>query len=224
MTLTSPIAYNKTTLFLLPLVDGLHIKHRVVPKLINAYLGKNDQEIGKYIYLLFSDLSLAEEKELSNVHNFISCQTLENNFTLFKYGLEKEIKETVIDPFLEGKYSEIDRDFLNKSHQLWVYDFRKRRFIKNEIYQICIKDKFYKEYLEKILDVTIDTDAELGTIPNCEEELFSHSIFTQYVTTKKASEMEANSCEVDSLHEESVFGRLYPGSRQILESALKTNS
>ena len=90
------------------------------------------------------------------------------------------MKNTIIVPFLKGKYSEIDRDYVTKyfkqqefvGYDSWGYP-QYRELIN---YKVLTKSPDLKEYWEKRLDVELDPDAEVWSRPEEENEILNYPI------------------------------------------------
>lgn len=67
---------------------------------------------------------------------------------------------------MEGKYSEIDRDYVKTNFP--KYNSNASESIN---YKILTKSKELKEYWETILDVELDSDAEVWSIPELKDEI-----------------------------------------------------
>lgn len=171
---------NKTTKYILPIL-GRHLTEH--PELVETYLGKDDTEIGKFLYVLIK----SEDKMfwIGANDRFLSVQNLGGGYYLNKFSLTEEENEKIIQPFLEGKYSEIDRDYVTKNFFSIKFDETARCFIISEEYKVLTKDVTLKQKLEEELDVKIETDAELASIPYIEDELFSVQRLNQIISLIK---------------------------------------
>lgn len=76
----------------------------------------------------------------------------------------EEFKETVLVPFMKGKYSKIKREYIPTTYNHLT--IRNGKFRKNLAYCILMKHPSWREEIEEYLDVVIEEDAELWDKPN----------------------------------------------------------
>lgn len=92
----------------------------LVSNLISTYLGNVEYEgvedWGNYFYMEYpldglSEFMLSELR--THVNYKYEYDTIDNT-VIFIFNIGDRIKETIIKPFLEGKYSLIDREYVNR--------------------------------------------------------------------------------------------------------------
>lgn len=126
--------------------------------------------LGEKLYVeLDSTCSSTYLKELTKHPQYSNLRMDGDNY-LIEFDIPKKWKETVVDKFIEGKYSEIDRDYVK------TY-FPKYTSTASESmnYKILTKSEELKEYWETILDVELDQDAEVWSIPELEDEIKNYA-------------------------------------------------
>lgn len=164
--------------------------------LINAYLKDEvnfpDEPIGKYIYLLFSnDIfsiykhyydpngPLAEKfKEIDKDYQIYSLDN-DDEYTMIKIEISERDRKRIVEPFLAGKYSKIDRMYVTKYFPEYIailkpdaYGYHEWRQEKNKLYQVLTADPELRLEMERELDNKIPEDTELKDIPDIDLETF----------------------------------------------------
>ena len=94
---------------------------------------------------------------------------LDEERILFVFNIPSKWKETVVEPFLQGKYSEIDREYVKRYFPESVYKSGNKEPSVN--YMILNKDELLKNYWENMLDVDLDEDAEVWSKVDLEREI-----------------------------------------------------
>ena len=169
---------NKTTKYLLPVLDKVEIPKRFKKDLtfgtiqelesyckntylVNCYLGINSDVILKdHLYLKYrhsghSTYSLFEQLI---VEHPLFVETIDDNyFTYFKFKIPKEFRDD-IEIFIDGAYSELSEYLKHR-----IISFKKLQKNSNE-YMILYKSPEFKQTLEKYLNCSLEGQ-ELEDIP-----------------------------------------------------------
>lgn len=163
---------QKSTSFIVPILNSNDPE--LFSNLKCSYLGNVDYEgeevWGNYLYLEMN--SSSPERIIKNLREHAWYRdeldpSLESIMFVFK--IPARIKETIIEPFLAGKYSEIDRAYVDKCFDHWLPN--KTRTLN---YKILTKSIELRKYWEELLDVELPKDAEVWTIPKREEEIYGY--------------------------------------------------
>ena len=140
----------------------------------NTYLGNVDYEgdnsWGNYIYLLVDS---AEDNLLASTmrSHELYCDEYDPTpgETMYVFKIPKDIQDKVCVPFKEGKYSEIDKDYID-NHLTWYYPNKK----KGKTLQIVTKDAELRKYWEDLIGIPLPEDAEVWSKPKPENEIYNY--------------------------------------------------
>lgn len=166
---------TKTLSFIVPYI-GVPIEDLQINGLISAYIGDQDMEPevwGERLYLLFLG-DLLKPFMIETLRNRKDFHTMRSTAKgiLMSFTFTDDFKLRVVKPFLMGKYSQIDRDYVKNHFQKHRFDGRK--FIKSNNYCILHKDPDYKAAWEERLGTSLPDDAEVGSRPIKEKEVFAY--------------------------------------------------
>lgn len=174
------MSYNKSTAFLMPV---LNIKFSTLKRygFQNCYIGDHDyvermQGIvyEGHLHLLFryqspetkypyklNSLYIKFEKRLREHELYITDYIVSRGCAIFVFEFPYP---DVLQSFIEGKYSEIDKNYVNKyidSNQ--------------DAYKVCNRDREYWENKwGKILDHPYDPELEVTSPPDLSKEIFNY--------------------------------------------------
>lgn len=167
---------NKTTLFLLPLLE-LHYPDLVNHGFVNAYLGDDNYEIicDNHMFLLFNPVKFTKEfEEFASVlrtHPYFSleydCPENELGKVMFVFGIPSEYNH-IVSNVKKGEYSKVDKRYVNKYFP---------KFIDGKVsirWKVFYKDPSLKKFWEDKLAVVIESDKELWDIPEAKEEILNY--------------------------------------------------
>ncbi len=96
----------------------------------------------------------------------------------FIWTLTEDQKSTIVAPFLEGKYSKIDRDYVSKNFPekeftgFDVFNAPQYKFLVN--YKILTKSQELKNWWEERLNCSLPEDAEVWSKPDKKNEIFNY--------------------------------------------------
>jgi hypothetical protein len=180
-----------STALILPLMNFSSI---IKNSYINTYLGHAEYESptiwGNYFYLEVPQ-ELLDEILIDNLRNHIRYITeldnSENVFFVFKFS-EKE-KETIVKPFLEGKYSQISRDYVKKyfskeSSMNW-------RILNKDEWALPQNIMPLREYWLRRIGAPIPENGEVWPKPKMEHEIFNY-VNLDEVLEKELSNINPN--------------------------------
>lgn len=169
--------YTKTTYFILPILD-LKGSFKEIKKdgFINSYLGWSkhlSNTYGQYLYCLFDKNLIPNSrlKELDSHTALVDKQVLDDSI-VYIFSLSEDFKRSVILPFSEGKYSQIDRKFVEAMHPVFISDDGMSG--KNKARLVLDKSDEIKQEWEEALDVKLPNNAEVWSIPSKEEEVLDY--------------------------------------------------
>lgn len=130
---------------------------------------EGDTTWGDYLYLLYNNQTLSEEyiKQLRKHTLYHDVYDPEENETIFIFKLSEEIKRKIVSPFLKGKYSLIDRDYVKQN-------FRKHTLNQGLSinWRILHKDPLLKQDWEDMLGRSLPEDAEVWSKPEKEDDIY----------------------------------------------------
>ena len=111
-------------------------------------------------------------KEFQSSEQFESLSKHKDH-TVFKFTFSPELRETVVKPFLNGKYSLINRQFVDDYHPRHIGISLAR----NPSNLILTRDESLRNTLETELGVRLPEDAEVYSRPEKENEIYGYSEF-----------------------------------------------
>jgi len=101
---------NYSASFVLPM---LNIPY-VYKFLVNTYCGDinfTEGELGEYFFVHLN-------KKIDIIHNQLVCSYEEDNSFVYVFKVTEEQRSTILNKFMNGEYSKIDRDYVKNSFQL----------------------------------------------------------------------------------------------------------
>lgn len=171
------MSFSKTTYFILPIL-GLKGNIDALEKdgLVNSYLGWRkhlDNSYGQHLYVLFDAEKIPGNRaiELENHQDLIDTVVSESTIC-FIFNLSDDFKKNVITPFIDGKYSQISREFVEEYHPKFVSGGYFHG--KNKIRGVFDKSEDIKEEWEEVLNTKLPQEAEVWSIPSKEEEILDY--------------------------------------------------
>lgn len=175
--------HTQTTMFLLPALKLKgNIDNLIKDGFINSYLGwrkhLDTDEYGDYLYLTFDKEKISDVRfrELDNHPNLVDTIYL-SEIIVFIFSMGEDFRETVVRPFLAGKYSQIDREFVKTYHPVFTQEDQ-FSYSKNPARMALDKSPELKQYWEDELKVIVEDGAELWSIPDKSQEILDY--FSNY--------------------------------------------
>lgn len=122
-----------------------------------------------YILLLFNN-NLPEPlvTYLEGQPSFVERYSPLRGYTTFVFKMSDEDVKGVLNPFLEGKYSEIDRNYVNK----FFPNIASHRLYGNRL--VLTKSPAKRMYWENRIGVTLPEEAEVWPRPKKENEVYGY--------------------------------------------------
>lgn len=150
--------FSKTKLFILPLVlDFEYIDGNI----LDAWVDLVDFNL-----IIHTNSRSLKLENHSNFKGFSEKEDyIKYNFTIDEGNYQD------VDNFIKGKYSKFNIASKKKICEFYS-KLHKKKPDELIIYKVLFKTPDRKEYLEELLDVKLDSNAELLSIPNLEEELY----------------------------------------------------
>lgn len=135
----------------------------------DARISSWKEKLGKQLLLKFEDPSISTINYLESQETFVERYSLDDTNEIFVFTIPTKWTDGVVSPFLEGKYSEIDRDYVKAYFPKTI---NKLNGVEPSVnYMILNKDKTLKTYWESLIDTELDEDAEVWPIPELEDEI-----------------------------------------------------
>jgi hypothetical protein len=144
----------------------------------DAYLGnyqKTKDDWGKSIYLAFdiNQMSGHNRETLLKREDFISI-TLDNDLLLFEFEIKEGDYLYVVLPFLEGKYSKISREYVERNFaKILPRNLTPINKISNN-WKVLTKHPDLKKYWEERIGVTFTEDMEVWSRPEKQDEIYGY--------------------------------------------------
>lgn len=170
--------YSKTTYFIMPVLD-LKGSFKELKKdgFIDSYLGWSKHlgdSYGQYLYVTF-DKDLLPYSRLNELetHKDVVERVIVGDTIIFIFNLNEDFKTKVIKPFIEGKYSNIDRKFVEATHPVYISEDT-LSYGKNKVRLVLDKSDELKQEWEELLDAKLPENAEVWSIPSKETEILDY--------------------------------------------------
>lgn len=142
----------------------------VLEELESSYMGYNSDEWGEYFYLLFPK-PLNADQLVTIEGNKYWKQTI--NFKgldrLFEFRFDDVFKETVVKPFLSGKYSEISKTYKEENFAKIFWSKGVPKLSWN--WQILNKEDSLREWWRNECGIDIPEDQEVWARPSKDKEI-----------------------------------------------------
>lgn len=155
---------QKSTSLILPLFD---IKYN--EKIINTYMScpffQGNDNMDEYFYIETADKNLKDVYQQNPRYS----KTILTPRATFLLALQytPEQRKGVVKPFIDGRYSQIDRSYVAKSFPVYTSNGT----ISGN-YAILTKSPILKKYWEERIGVTLPEDAEVWSKIKKEDETF----------------------------------------------------
>jgi hypothetical protein len=101
-------------------------------------------------------------------HRFVESYSPVDGDTLYAFKLSEDEQQKLVKPFVEGRYSKIDRDYVEK----FFPNVPHHRLYGNRL--VLDKSPRLKEAIEDELGVTLPDNAEVWSKPKLEYELYGY--------------------------------------------------
>lgn len=165
---------SKTACFMTPLVELKYPGNIYTSTYHGTYMGDmshtpKPEDWGKYLYFVYDgevEEGLAEHFRKHPL--FVTEYSPEEGKTTFVLKVPDEKFETVMKPFREGKYSEVDRTYVDEH---FPRKFGTRLYANRLVFD---KDKAMKEMWERRIGVDLPDDAEVWSKPLPKEEVYGY--------------------------------------------------
>lgn len=164
----------KPNSFLWPLLE-LPWTTAVDSGFIRLYTGNREYEgkaeWGNYLYALFNAKSLKKDflERLMKHKLYIDYYYPDENHAMFVFDIPPVIKQTVIQPFLEGKYSKIDRAYIRSYFRKYTPSGQP-----SINWRILHKDPLLRQEWELVLGQSLPENAEVWARPEMEEDIYKY--------------------------------------------------
>lgn len=168
---------NKTTHFLLTSIE-IPVRFLVLRQngFVNAYIddAKNENFYANCLFLLFNPVEINSsytefDAFLRGLDNYVTDYDTGHNQIVYVFKVKDRWVNSLVK-FKQSKYSEFDKDYINK---FFTPSIRQHgNMVPNKYYQILVKDPEYKKKLEYYLSHLDGKELTLVEIPE-ENELAS---------------------------------------------------
>ena len=173
---------NNTSSFILPIL-GLPVGILLTNGFQSAYLGDettNPGVWGEYLYLTFDKHELTQEliEELKD-HGLLNKtyqSILDDSIQVYRFDIDEEDSESIVQPFIKGKYSEINREYVKENFYTFVHSESQGKIAHKPImnYLILTKDDKLREYWEDRLGCELPENAEIWSLPEKVDEIYGY--------------------------------------------------
>lgn len=137
---------------------------------INTYLASVEyplEEVGDFFYFLYNDTLPKYKTAAFEAHpDFVAKYTPEVGKVMFKFRIPADVKSTIVDPFLDGKYSQVDRTYVD-TH--FPNDASNKNYTTRQVFE---KHPAMRAYQEDRTGVELPPDAEVWDKVKTENETY----------------------------------------------------
>lgn len=156
--------------FLTPLVlkkDSICWKN-----LQTIYIGDHvyDSEVGNHLFLLYHNISQEVVDAWRQSERYTAEYDPTRNSTIIVLSLTNKERTSIIQPFIRGAYSQIDRDYV--FNNFMYYNDNGEKCVNR---MVLYKDPILKHYWENLIGVTLPKDAEVWSAPKLQDEIFRYN-------------------------------------------------
>lgn len=106
---------------------------------------------------------------------FLTRYMTPNKTLMFRFSFSDEVKQSIVKPFLEGKYSKIDREYMRAHFNKYVSE-TSGQFSTN--WMILNKHPQLRKYWEEQIGTTLSQDAEVWSKPEKHDEIYNYETDT----------------------------------------------
>lgn len=167
---------NLSSYFLTPV---LNLRTHVGPDVlfndafVNTYLKDakfEDEQLGGHFYFLFkSSLSPQMSGKLEGHPLFVEKYPIGEDQVMFKFKIPDEQVHNVVTPFLQGKYSEVDKTYVDANFP----DEPTSKSYANRL--VFYKHELIRKYQEERIGLDLPDDAEVWDKPLESNETFNYT-------------------------------------------------
>lgn len=125
---------------------------------------------GENIFLL---LDTTDEMEISKYRKseyYIYELDKEDNKVMLVFSIPEDLGNKVVQPLLDGKYSQIDRKYVNKHFSKYT-----EQGLPSSNWMILHKSDVLRKYWEDRIGVSLPEDAEVWDAPTKKTEIYGYS-------------------------------------------------
>ena len=175
---------TETSRFITPVLklrapDGIYTK-----EYYGSYLGDvtfDGSNWGEHFFLVYQGEVDDTLREYLMSHSlFETVHTPKEGLTSFVFKLPEESKETVVKPFLEGKYSQVDRTYVEEQFPLTPG----HRLYANRL--TFDKDPALRDYWKEKIGVDLPENAEVWSKPQKKKEIYGYQEMNLGTTPSQA--------------------------------------
>ena len=162
---------TKSSMFVMPMMTGNRRLYMFDTLFVNCFIGIKDYENKIVLLYRFSGdtVFLRFEQALQKFPGFVETFDPSPHFVAFVFNVPDKHLDNYVH-FLNGRYSEFSPEY--KEAVLDFHGFT----VDGELGQIMFKSASRRQRMENQLEVAIDEDAELYSIPD-ETEVFNQEIY-----------------------------------------------
>lgn len=171
------MAIQKSRSFILPMMN---FSEEATKQIKNTYLGNTEYEgennWGKYFYI---ELDYEDIKSITNeflTHPQYITHFHSANDTLFYVFEITYNQRKIVDPFMDGKYSLIDREYVNKYFNKFIngnVSLNWRILNKDENWEMPSSTKALRTYWFERIGIELPINAEVWSRPEMKYEIYS---------------------------------------------------
>lgn len=141
----------------------------------NTYLGDvtyyGDDRWGEHFFIEFGELSDIQLKELRAREDYVFEYYPTTTSTIIVLSIPEEIKTNIVIPFIDGKYSEIDRKYVRNNFSRYTsFGNLSINFL------ILHKSSILKKYWEEQIGVELPENAEVWSRPEKKDEVLNYPL------------------------------------------------
>ena len=163
---------NETSRFLTPLLGLTSTPVNVwTSNCAGLYIGDQYYDVpskwGEHFFFVYkTPMSPALDEAFRNNPLFVDTYSPKDDYITYVFKIKEEDQQKVVKPFLEGKYSEVDREYVEKNFPL----DRTHRLYANRL--VFDKSIVMKNLTEKKIGMELPKEAEVWSRPLEKNEIY----------------------------------------------------
>ena len=120
------------------------------------------------MYLAFSEIPETLDGELRSLPSFETSYVTSTGDVMYVFALSEEVQKSVVQPFLEGKYSTVDKTYVDAHFP----NLPAHRLYGNRL--VFDKSERLRKMWEEKIGVTLADDAEVWPAPRKKDEVYGY--------------------------------------------------
>ena len=145
---------------------------------IDTYIGnynETKETWGQSLYLVFDMSKMTADYRLTLIrHPDFRKIVMDKTNLIFEFEISLKDYKNIVEPFLNGKYSQICREYVNTNYTRTTLDKKTGTTKVSNNWKIFHKDRDIAKYWEDRIGVKFTEDMEVWSRPEKEDEIYGY--------------------------------------------------